>query len=77
MDSQTLIECNLDVLVGKPVVRGTRLSVEYLVELYATGWSEDQILENHPSLSKDGLRAAMAYAASCMRDEQIYRLSGP
>jgi len=57
-----------DILVGKPVVRGTRLSAEFLLELYAVGWSEDQVLESYPHLTKDALRAVFAFAAQCVRE---------
>jgi uncharacterized protein (DUF433 family) len=49
------------ILCGKPVVRGTRLSVEFLLELVALGWSERQILDSYPHLTPDGLRAALAH----------------
>jgi uncharacterized protein (DUF433 family) len=45
------------VLLGKPVIKGTRLSVEFILGLFAEGWTEDQILENYPNLTKDGLLA--------------------
>ena len=44
------IHSDPSVLLGKPVVKGTRLSVEFILGLYAQGWTEDQILENHPNL---------------------------
>ncbi len=46
------IEVNDNVLVGKPVIKGTRISVEHIVNLLASGWSENQILENYPRLKK-------------------------
>lgn len=55
-------------------MRGTRLSVDFLVGLYSTGWTEQQILDNYPSLTVEGLRAALAFAAECLRDEAIYLL---
>ncbi len=50
------------VLAGKPVVRGTRLSVEFVVGLLADGWSERDILDNYPGLQGDDIRACLAYA---------------
>ncbi len=50
------------VLAGKPVVRGTRLSVEFVVGLLAEGWSEQDILDNYPGLQGDDIRACLAYA---------------
>lgn len=60
------------ILAGKPVVRGTRLSVEFLLGLMADGWTEQQILENYPQLSVETLRATFAFAAECTRDERVY-----
>ena len=57
------IHADPNILVGKPVVRGTRLSVEFLLGLFAGGWTEELVLENYPQLTRDGLRAAFIYCA--------------
>ena len=62
------------ILVGKPIVKGTRLSVDFLLGLLAEGWSEDQILENYPQLSHESLQAIFAFSAEVMREEVIYPL---
>lgn len=62
------------VLVGKPVVKGTRLAVEFIVELLAEGWSEKQILENYPGLTIEDIRACLAYAHEALQAEKIYRV---
>ncbi len=72
MNWQNYIEINEDVLVGKPVVKGTRLSVEHIVNLFASGWTEQQILDNYPRLSKDSLKAVFAYIQDIMKDGLIY-----
>ena len=46
-----------EILNGKPSVKGTRLAVEFIVNLLATGWTEDEILQNYPRLTKDDLQA--------------------
>jgi len=69
------IHSDQDVLVGKPVVKGTRLSVEFIMGLFAEGWSEDQVLENYPVLTKDKLRGLFAFVAECMREEALYSIS--
>lgn len=51
------IHSDPSVLLGKPVVKGTRLSVEFILGLYAEGWTENQILENYPNLTKEILLA--------------------
>ncbi len=60
------------VLAGKPVVRGTRLSVEFVVGLLADGWSEQDILDNCPGLQGDDIRACLAYARDRPASERVY-----
>ena len=64
MDWKDRIELDEAVLAGKPVVRNTRLAVEFIVELLAQGWTEAEILENYPKLSADDIRACLAYAVN-------------
>lgn len=66
------ITTNADVLAGKPVVRGTRLSADFLLGLFAVGWSQEQVLASYPQLTPDGLRAVFAYAAEVTHDEAIH-----
>jgi uncharacterized protein (DUF433 family) len=61
---QTHITVDPQILVGKPVVRGTRLAVEFIIELLAQGWSEADILRNYPGLTQEDIRACLAYASS-------------
>ena len=60
------------VLVGKPVVRGTRLSVDFLLGLMAQGWSEAEILRNYPGLEREDLLACLQYASQLVHDERVY-----
>jgi uncharacterized protein (DUF433 family) len=60
------------VLAGKPVVRGTRLSVEFIIGLMADGWSEADILRNHPNLTHEDLVACLAFARDLLKSEKIY-----
>jgi uncharacterized protein (DUF433 family) len=55
------------VLAGKPVVRGTRLSVDFIVGLMADGWSETDILRNYEGLSHEDIAACLAYARDVLR----------
>ena len=48
-----------EVLVGKPVIKGTRLAVEFIVELLAGGWTQEQILDNYPNLTAEDIRACL------------------
>lgn len=63
------------VLNGKPVLRDTRLAVDFILDLLAAGWSEAQLLDNYPGISAEGLRAVYAFAAECLREEALYSLT--
>jgi len=60
------------VLAGKPVVKGTRISVELIVDLLANGWTQDQILDSYPQLTTDDIRACLAYASEILHAEKVY-----
>jgi uncharacterized protein (DUF433 family) len=74
MDWWDYIHSDPEILSGKPVVKGTRLSVEFLLGLFANGWSEEQVLEGYPNLSRESLRAVFAFAAESARDERTFEL---
>ena len=67
MNWQDRIVADADVLAGKPVVRGTRQAVEFIIVLLAQGWSEADILENYPGLSTQDIRACLHYANDVVR----------
>lgn len=56
------IHSDPDILLGKPVVKGTRLAVDFLLGLFAAGWTPEQILDNYPTLTPEALRAVFAGA---------------
>ena len=60
------------VLVGKPVVKGTRLAVEFIIDLLAQGWSETEILRNYPGLAREDIQACLAYASALLHAEKVY-----
>ena len=66
------IVSNPEVMMGKPVVEGTRITVELILEKIALGESMDQIVAAHPSLTRDGALAAVKYAADVLRSDVIY-----
>jgi uncharacterized protein (DUF433 family) len=72
MTDTSRIHLDPKVLSGKPVVRGTRLSVEFVVGLLAEGWSETEILENYPGLEHADIIACFAYARDCLALEKTY-----
>jgi len=57
------IVVNPEVLAGKPVIRGTRLAVEFILELLAAGQSENEILTNYPGLTREDILACLSYAS--------------
>jgi len=61
--------------MGKPVVKGTRLAVDFILRLFASGWTEQQVLENYPTLTPGAVRAVFAFAAECMSEEALYAIS--
>lgn len=63
------------VLAGKPVVKGTRLAVEFIVDLLAQGWNEAQILDNYPGITRDDIRACLQYASEVLRSERVFPVS--
>jgi uncharacterized protein (DUF433 family) len=69
------IELNPGILVGKPVVKGTRLAVEFIVELLADGWSEDAILAEYPGLTREDIHACLHYASERLHAEKVYPLN--
>ena len=67
MNWRAYIETNDQILLGKLVTKGTRLSVEHIINLLASGWTEQQILENHPRLSKESLQAVFGCIQEFMK----------
>jgi uncharacterized protein (DUF433 family) len=70
---QEYIHSDTRILSGKPVVRGTRLSVEFILGLFASGWSQEQVLRNYPTLTPQSIQAVFAFAA----EEVVRRISQP
>jgi uncharacterized protein (DUF433 family) len=64
MNWRDYIHADPEILAGKPVVKGTRLAVEFLLGLLGTGWTQEQILANYPTLTPEGLQAVFAFAAT-------------
>ena len=62
------------MLAGKPVVKGTRLGVAFVLDLLAQGWSEQQVLDQYPNLTREDIRACLAYAGDLVREERSYPL---
>ena len=63
------------VLAGKPVIRNTRLSVDFVVGLLGQGWSEADILRNYPGVTHDDIAACLRYASEVLQAERVYPLA--
>jgi uncharacterized protein (DUF433 family) len=74
MRNKKLIESNPKILSGKPVIKGTRISVAYVLQCMASGMTVDDILRGHPHLTREGVMAALDYAAREMQGEEIHAL---
>jgi uncharacterized protein (DUF433 family) len=72
MNDSARIVLDSAVLTGKPVIRGTRLSVDFVIGLMADGWTEADILRNYPGVSHDDVAACLAYARDVLRSEKVY-----
>lgn len=79
MNEQPLQRITVDpmVMVGKPVIRGTRIPVELIVRMLAQGIPESDILREYPRLQPDDIRAALAYAARVLAHEDVFPLTVP
>ena len=73
---EDLIEVNPAVMMGKPIVRGTRIPIEIVLEKLAAGETEDDLLAAHPRLTREGIHAALAYAAKALRADVVYPVPG-
>jgi uncharacterized protein (DUF433 family) len=60
-----------DILGGKPIIRGTRLSVEFILELYASGANHEDILKKYPQLTMNALASALKYSAQFIHEEML------
>lgn len=68
------IELNPNVMLGKPVIKGTRITVEIILKKLSQNISENEILADYPKLTKEDIQAAIAYAATALGTEDIFPL---
>lgn len=66
------IEINPEIMLGKPVIRGTRIPVELVLRKLAEGATEQDLLDGYPTLTKEGIKAALGYAAKTIAHEEIH-----
>jgi uncharacterized protein (DUF433 family) len=72
MDWKTYIHSDPKILLGKPVIKGTRLSVEFILGLFSEGWTEQQVLENYPTINTRSIQSVFAFAAECLKEDVFY-----
>lgn len=70
MEWKDRIVATPDTLVGKPRIKGTRISVELIVGWLANGWTFEQVLESYPNITREDILAALAFAAEMLREEE-------
>jgi uncharacterized protein (DUF433 family) len=76
MEWPNRISLDPEVLCGKPVIKGTRISVELILGWIASGWSEQEILEEYPGISAEDVRACVQYAQRLVASERVYAEPG-
>ena len=74
MSWQDRIVVDPAILAGKPIIKGTRLAVELIIDHLAQGWPESEILRNYPGLTQEDIQACLSYASDLLRAERVYPL---
>ena len=74
MDWRERIVVDPEILVGKPVIRGTRIAVEMVIELLGRGYTQEQVLQQYDHLVPEDIQACLAYAAEILQSEKVYAL---
>lgn len=72
MTSSSRIILDPSILAGKPIIQGTRISVDQILELLGSGWPESSILEEYPGLEREDILACIRYAQEIIRLERVY-----
>jgi len=76
MDWRTRIVADANVLVGKPVIKGTRISVELVMDLLAAGYTPSQVRQQYDHLTLEDIHACLAYARDVIGAERMFALKG-
>jgi len=72
LDWKERISIDPKVLAGKPIIKGTRIAVELILELLANGWTKEKIFKNYPQLKEEDITAALLYATEVLKAEKVY-----
>ena len=65
---------NPKILAGKPIIKGTRIAVEFVLDLLANGWTNEKILKNYPQIKQEDITAVLKYATEILTEEKVYPL---
>jgi uncharacterized protein (DUF433 family) len=71
MDWQGRIVTSPDTLFGRPRIAGTRIGVDFVLELLASGWSSQRVLDEYPQVKAEDLQAVFAFVRDCLKDEDF------
>jgi len=63
-----------NILAGKPIIKGTRIAVEFILDLLSNDWTVENILKNYPQLKKEDITAVLKYATEILKEEKVYPL---
>lgn len=72
MNWRERITIDQQILVGKPIIKGTRMAVEFVVDLLARGWSVERVLREYDHLTPEDIQACLAYASEVLKSERVY-----
>ena len=72
MEWRDHIAIDPSILVGKPVIKGTRIAVEFVVDLLGRGWTVEQVLAEYDHLTREDVQACLAYSAETLKAERVY-----
>ena len=75
MNWQEYIVSDQQILLGKPTIKGARISVELLLELFSSGWTNDQILASYPNIDEESIKAVFLYLKECIQQEFYFPIS--
>ena len=72
MSWQERIALDPAILTGKPTIKGTRIAVEFVVDLLARGWTSEEILQDYKQLTAPDIQACLSYASEMLKSERVY-----
>lgn len=75
MTWQDHIDINPEILAGKPIIKGTRIAVEHIIDLLAGGWDFSEVVANYPGVTLADIRACLAYAGARLHAEKIFPMA--